>query len=257
VLWIGGPPGSGKTTAASILARRHGLRLYSADTRTWIHRDRAIAAGNEAAIRWEGLTPDLRRTQPPEELLAMSLHRERGQMVVDDVRALPSAPLILAEGSVIRPADLVAGSVAVWLMPPLGLQPDRLLARDGHSVPLYEWLAKVIAAEVAQAGAPVIVARELSATVAALETVFSAQLARGALAKGVAERRALLREANLAVVDQVRGYYARPWAEGDPEAVVRAFTCECGATTCESFVETSVALAATEPPLDPRHAVDP
>ena len=36
-----------------------------------------------------------------------------------------------------------------------------------------------------------------------------------------AERRALLREANAAIVAQVRGYYARPWAEGDAESVVR------------------------------------
>jgi adenylylsulfate kinase-like enzyme len=38
VLWIGGAPGSGKTTIATRLARRHGLRLYSADTKTWEHR---------------------------------------------------------------------------------------------------------------------------------------------------------------------------------------------------------------------------
>ena len=257
MLWIAGPPGSGKTTAASILARRHGLRLYSADTRTWVHRDRAVAAGNAAALRWEALAPDLRRTQPPDELLAMSLHGERGQMVVADIRALPVAPLIVAEGSVIRPVDLPVGSMAVWLMPPPGLQPERLRAREGHSVPLYELLAEVIAAEVAHAGARVIVAREPAETVAALETVFADTLARGPLAKSIAERRALLRESNLDIVEQVRGYYARPWAVGNPEAVVRTFICECGATTCEAFVETTVAHAAAEPALDARHASDP
>jgi Holliday junction resolvasome RuvABC ATP-dependent DNA helicase subunit len=34
VVWIGGPPGAGKTAIARRIARRHGLRLYSADTRT-------------------------------------------------------------------------------------------------------------------------------------------------------------------------------------------------------------------------------
>ena len=253
MLWIGGPPGSGKTTAASILARRYGLRLYSADTRTWVHRDRAIAAGNEAAIRWEALAPDLRRMQPPAELLAMSLHRERGQMVVDDVRRLPTSPLIVAEGSVIRPADVSAGSLAVWLMPPPDAQPERLRARDGRSVPLYELLAEVIAQEVVQAGARVIVASDPAETVAMLEAIFADRLACGPLSRSVAERRALLRQTNLDIVEQVRGYYARPWALGNPEAVVRTFICECGATTCESFVETTVALAATRTVQSPVH----
>ena len=60
VLWIGGPPGSGKTAVASRLARRYGLRLYSSDTRTWQHRDRALRAGNAAARRWEAMTPEER-----------------------------------------------------------------------------------------------------------------------------------------------------------------------------------------------------
>lgn len=56
VLWIGGPSGSGKSTAARLLARRHGFRWYSSDTRTWEHRDRALAVGDPAAIEWEAMT---------------------------------------------------------------------------------------------------------------------------------------------------------------------------------------------------------
>lgn len=116
VLFIGGPPGVGKTTVASILARRHGLRLYSADTRTWVHRDRAIAGGVEAAIRWESLSREDRIAAPDDDLVAMSLHSERGAMVQDDLRALPDSPLIVAEGTVIRPVGLPADGEAVWLM---------------------------------------------------------------------------------------------------------------------------------------------
>lgn len=57
VLWIGGITGGGKTTVARRLAQRWGLRLYSSDNWTWVHRDRAIAAGVEAAIKFESLTP--------------------------------------------------------------------------------------------------------------------------------------------------------------------------------------------------------
>ena len=84
---------------AEALARRHGLRLYSADTRTWDHVDRLRAAGSAAARAWH--------EQPPEEryahgdLLALSLHEERGPLVLEDLRALPTAPLIVAEGSVL------------------------------------------------------------------------------------------------------------------------------------------------------------
>src|SRR4051794_4199180 len=102
-LWNGGAPGVGKTTVASILMRRHGLRLYSADTKTWEHRDRAIAAGNAAAIRWEALSIAERHAADDADLLAMSLYRERGAMAVADVADLPNGPLVIAEGSIVRP----------------------------------------------------------------------------------------------------------------------------------------------------------
>ncbi|MBA3747942.1 MAG: hypothetical protein H0W96_10700 [Solirubrobacterales bacterium] len=135
VLWIGGAPGSGKSTVAKLLARRHGLRLYAADTQTWAHRDRALAAGNAAAQRWESLTPAERtRCSTPAELLAMSLHHERGSMVVDDLRALPQSPQIVAEGSTL-PAwavarGIAARSQAVWLIPTAAFQHAQLAARS-------------------------------------------------------------------------------------------------------------------------------
>jgi hypothetical protein len=107
--------------------RRHGLRLYSSDTRTWLHRDRALAAGHRAAHRWEALPPSERGEQPLDEQLAMSLHHERGRMVVDDVDALPASPMIVAEGSVITPSCLPDDAHAVWL----------LRAPDARGIPLY------------------------------------------------------------------------------------------------------------------------
>jgi hypothetical protein len=120
-------------------------------------------------------------------------------------------------------------------------------------VPLYELLAEVIAEEVTVAGARVVVARDQSQAVAELEMLFAERLARGPVARSVDERRVLLREANLDIVDQVRGYYARPWAQGNPEAVVRSFICECAVTTCESFVASSVRLAAARPVMEASH----
>jgi len=93
-----------------------------------------------------------------------------------------------------------------------------------------------------------------SAALAAIEAFFAEDLARGPLATDVDERRALLREANLDVVAQVRGFYARPWASGDPESVVRPFICECGETWCEALVESCVALASALPVIAADHA---
>ena len=254
MLWLGGPPGTGKTTVASIVARRHGLRPYSADTRTWQQRDRAQAAGNAAGARWEALTPQARREQLDDELIAQSLHRERSTMVVDDLLRLPDSPLILAEGAVIRPQDIPAGAAAVWLTADAETVRRRVGGRDGSRNHLYELLVEVIAADVGAARAPTIDARaDLAATVAAVEAFFAPLLARGPLATDVVQRQQLLREANLDIVEQVRRFYARPWTVGNPEAVVRSFICECGATTCAAFVEVSVGSAAVAPAIAAGH----
>jgi hypothetical protein len=67
------------------------------------------------------------------------------------------------------------------------------------------------------------------------------------------ERRALLREANLDVVGQVRGFFARPWASGSAEEVERDFACECGDPACTARIETTVGVAAADPVLEPGH----
>jgi hypothetical protein len=89
--------------------------------------------------------------------------------------------------------------------------------------------------------------------VTTVEDLFTEALAAGPRAESVAERQALLREANEAIVAQVRGYYARPWADGDAERIEREFLCECGDPGCEASVEAAVG-AATEPLLAPGHA---
>jgi hypothetical protein len=263
VLWIGGPPGTGKTTIATRIARRHGLRWYGADTRTWAHRDRALGAGQAAARRWEAMTPQERWEQStPAEMLDMSLHAERGPMVLEDLRALPQAPLVVAEGSTLPARALSSGlaerSRAVWLLPTGDFQRALLAARGVAPAPtaLYLLLREVIAGEAGEHGAPRLFldgSLDLEATVAAVEERFAAALAEGPCAQTRAERRVLLREANEAIVAQVRGYYARPWAEGDAESVVREFACECGSTECQAGVQVPVAAVMAGAVLAPGH----
>ncbi|MEN3279941.1 MAG: hypothetical protein V7607_1081 [Solirubrobacteraceae bacterium] len=254
-LWIGGPPASGKTTVAARIARRHGLRLYSADTRTWEHRDRALAAGNEAARRWEAMTPAERwERSTPAEMLEMSLHRERGPMVLDDLRALPAQPLVVAEGSPLPASGIADPARAVWLIPTPAFQRAQLAARGttGGAAELYALLNEVITQEATEHSVPTLTidgSRTIEETTRAVESLFSDAIAAGPRAKTLEERRALLREINEAIVAQVRGYYARPWSKGDPDAVVRAFVCECGDTTCEIDLELPVGEVATRPAL--------
>jgi AAA domain-containing protein len=262
VLWLGGAPGSGKTTVALRLARRHGLRVYSADTRTWVHRDRALRDGNVAAARFEATPPLERARLEPAERFTLSLHRERGPMVIHDVAHLPRSPLVIAEGTVV-PAELIAAGLAdashaLWLAPTPELQRERMAGRgaDADVAALYALMARTIAREVDDAGAPRLEldgTLDLDATVDAVEQHFAAALAAGPHAASDAERRALLREANMDVVHQVRAFHARPWASGNPEEVVRAFVCECGDTGCVASVDATVAEAAAGPLRAPGH----
>ena len=54
------------------------LRLYSADTANLGSSRSRIAAGSEAARRWEALTPDERRVQPTQTSLPQSLYARSG-----------------------------------------------------------------------------------------------------------------------------------------------------------------------------------
>lgn len=265
-LWIGGPPGSGKTTVARSIARRYGLRWYSADAHTWEHRDRAIEAGNPDAIRWEATPPEQRWSATTAELLAMSLHRERATMIVEDVGALPASPLTIAEGTPVMPAAAGAGDRAVWLLPTTEVQRARL-AKRGLSpgvLRLYRALVREIEQGVEEHGAQKLYIdahTSVEDTVAHVERLFAAALDEGPTATTTAERRRLLRYANRAIVSQYRAYASRPWTPRTALATVRQFACECGRDDCDAQVELAIADfpeppdGASPPVLAPGHSL--
>lgn len=227
VIWIGGTPRSGKTTVARALARRHGLRLVSADTRTWVHRDRALAAGHPGAARWEAMSVEKRRELEPEEVLDLWIHWERGPMLVDDVRELPRSPLIVVEGTTV-PAG---GRYALWLNRPAAWSDD----------PVFVHFAEAIVENARRHGVPILTVTEtVEETIRAVEAHFADVLARGPRAETLEDRRTLLREANEALAFQVHTGTARPWATETPETMTRDFICECDDPECRAIVTITV-----------------
>ncbi|GAA4894521.1 hypothetical protein [Stackebrandtia albiflava] len=231
-LWIGGAPGSGKTTAAATLAVRHGLHRYHADTRTWDHRARAVAAGNPHAIRWEELTPAQRLDRPLDDLFDMWLHEERADMIAHDAATSPT-PLVV-EGTPVIPR--VTGRHAVWLLIEPALQRHRLTRRgvgDAH-LRLYLHLGAHITAQVHAAAAPHITVTPDTTpgqVVAALETHFRDVLTHLPPVTPPM-RAALTREANRAVALQYRQFCRRPWNDHTPDRLTAEFECECGGRDC-------------------------
>ena len=81
-------------------------------------------------------------------------------MVIDDVRALPSAPLIIAEGSTVPASVISAGladfSRAIWLLPTASFHREQLAGHVAGARTLFTLLRDVIEQETRQHGAPVL-----------------------------------------------------------------------------------------------------
>src|SRR5215211_1342159 len=130
VLWLGGGQWAGKTTVAQLLVARHPLLLYAYDyhdARSHADRSRADPARfpHRAAFfaALDRHPDEVWVTRTPEEMAEGTLHsfRERFEMVVEDLLAMPPGPPILAEGWGLRP-ELVAPLLdsprkAVFLVP--------------------------------------------------------------------------------------------------------------------------------------------
>jgi hypothetical protein len=173
-------------------------------------------------------------------------------MVIDDVRALPPAPLIVAEGSTV-PASVISTGLAdrtraIWLLPTSSFHEAQLVEHTAGARTLYALLRDAIEEEAREHGAPVLSVdgtRGIDEMAEAVDQLFADAIAEGPRAETLDERRALLRGANRAVAEQVRGYYARAWAHGDPDSVVRSFLCECGDPDCTESVDVAVRASAS------------
>src|SRR5205085_6422091 len=115
------------------------------------HRDRAIAAGLDAAVRWEALTPAERAGLPTAEHRALEVIPERQAMIVDDLAALPRSPLVLAEGTLL-PVHVADPARSVWLVPTKDFQARHRYDPERRTEPM-----DVVVAAANKRGIPIVV----------------------------------------------------------------------------------------------------
>ena len=126
VLWIGGTPCSGKTSIADLLAETYQLQVYHCDEAFETHKLQMSATRKLMTISWDELW-----MQPLDMLVAdvFAIYREEFQLIIDDLRALPPWPPILAEGMALLTnlvAPLLANQeCAVWVIPTPDFQRER------------------------------------------------------------------------------------------------------------------------------------
>ena len=150
VLWIGGHSGAGKSTVGRQLVRRWGLRLYACDTRTWEHRDRAIASGVDAALPRSPLVLAEGTLLPPHVAdPARSVwlvpskdfqarHRDDPERRTEPMEAVIAAanrrgiPIVVVDGS--RPVAEIAVEVEVWLADALKAGPTATTIGERRAV---------------------------------------------------------------------------------------------------------------------------
>lgn len=212
VLFIGGGPGSGKTSISRALAYRWDLQLYNVDHRTWEHHH-----------RMGGPEPDW--TRSPEELVddfVAASHR-RWPLVLADLAALPDSPAAIVEGPFVLPELVPPGSQAVFLVP--AEEQIRRVRAERGSRPVVADRDVLLAQRIP--GLPV------DRPLAEMTDLVASQLSLDGLPRAV-DRPAIRRFENDVLARQLRLW---PGYGGWPVP----FACECATPACAEQVELTLA----------------
>jgi hypothetical protein len=197
--------------------------------------------------------------------LSIATNEERCRLMVEDIEALATAPLVVAEGTPLFPSfvgERLAGrDHGVWLVPTPEFQRARLEERPQTSfertsdparalenrIQRELCVGEVIEEEAKARGLHLVYVdgtRDLTGVTAAVEAIFAAVISAGPRAETETERRKLRRGENVILFRQLSTYFERVPEAGDPMTTPAPFGCECGASGCGALVEVPLVAAA-------------
>lgn len=138
VRWIGGGTGAGKTTVARRIAERFDLPMYSCDDTISVHATRLSAASAPLLHRYLRMRMHERWVLRDPASMCRTFPWFQGEgfeLILEDLRSLPSSRPILVEGFRLLP-HLVGPHLsdprhAVWLLPTPEFRQAAFAARDG------------------------------------------------------------------------------------------------------------------------------
>ncbi|WP_446664933.1 hypothetical protein [Flexivirga sp. B27] len=261
VLWIGGGSGAGKSTLARRLAHRNDLRLHPVDAYTFAHIERTDPATHPAMARAHAASYKEQHVDPSAEQQAVNFvdyADERFAMIVDDIEARGTGPLLVVEGPQLFP-HLVQPVMAspghgIWLLPTTDFTARSLGIRNSPT-PLAEesdqdrarrrrlerdaLLTERIRRDADERNLAVVEMdgrQDEDESERALAELFGPLLGAGPRARDGEERRAIRREENAVVNRQIAAFRASLGDKAPPESGF-PFVCECTNLGCDVQVE--------------------
>lgn len=123
IYWLGGSPCAGKSSIAQLLARRHGLQVYSPDDHYLEHLDRADPLLQPNVYGAKGKSWDEIWSRPVDKAVSdeFAFYRQEFGMILDDLLALPRDRPVIAEGASLLPECvaplLLSTRRGLWVVP--------------------------------------------------------------------------------------------------------------------------------------------
>ena len=247
--------GVGKTTAARALARKHDLRLYSLDARTYEHESKVPPETRSLDELWVHSTPEELANWFEEHA------RRRFPFVLEDLARIEDDAPVLVDGPQLLPELVASRGRALFVVAAPSLQRELVAARGSRAYArtrdperaLENRLARdAILAERLRRAAPVAEIGDVRETEHVVESFFEPLIGDWIENPDHGDGGARRRDENEARVRQIRAHLDATGGEDSREVEL---ACECAQRGCGATVRMSLRHAETSqrPRLAPGH----